>query len=377
VKFPNQNYPKAFAVWLVLVSFVGSASAQVWTKTSAPNKSWYAVATSADGIKLAAAFQSSGGIYTSTNSGATWILTSAPAKSWTALASSADGSVLLATANFGGIYASTNSGISWQSNNIPGNAQWDTAAASADGNTLIVGATVFGSVYYSTNMGANWRSNGIPKGYWTSVVCSGDGTKLAAEYNGTIYVSTNSGVAWTNYNTLGTVLACSADGRYLVLNSGPPTVSTNWGATWTQISLPSTSLPFALSADATRFVVLGNGVIYVSTNLGGLWSSSYAPALAWRSIALSSTGTKLVAVSTSSSDGVYVWLPPALSFTNNAGSLIYSWPTNGTIFSLQANPDLATTNWVAVTNVPVIANSRKQVTLPVTNGNGFFRLISQ
>src|SRR5882757_5561082 len=48
--------------------FVHRASAQVWTKTSAPNKNWTAVASSADGTKLAAAFFS-GGIYTSTNSG--------------------------------------------------------------------------------------------------------------------------------------------------------------------------------------------------------------------------------------------------------------------------------------------------------------------
>ena len=199
----------AFTLGLVL-TFANHVSAQVWTKTSAPNKSWVAVASSADGNKLAAAFQSNGGgIYTSTNAGATWTPTLAPAKYWTGLASSADGCVLLAVANYngttGGVYTSTNSGGNWVSNAVPVNFyQMGATAVSASGKTLIVGGVVSspGLAYYSTNMGATWSFNGLTTGgYWSSVACSGDGAsaKLAADWGGNYYSSTNAGVTWTNY----------------------------------------------------------------------------------------------------------------------------------------------------------------------------------
>jgi hypothetical protein len=173
---------------VICVALANSARAQVWTQTGAGPGSWLALASSADGKKLAAVNNTQ--IYTSPDAGSDWFLTSAPVKVWKALAYSADGSILVAVASSGGVYTSTN-GNTWQSNSLPlgGIAQWDTAAASADGNTLIVGGQVGGPVCYSTNRGGNWSSNGIPTGYWTSVVCSADGSKLAAAWSGTIYVS--------------------------------------------------------------------------------------------------------------------------------------------------------------------------------------------
>jgi hypothetical protein len=58
---------------------------------------------------------------------------------------------------------------------------------------------------------------------------------------------------------------------------------------------------------------------------------------------------------------------------------MFSWTVPSTNFELQQNLDLSTANWTALTNVPVLnlTNLQEQVSLPATNGNGFFRLIAQ
>ena len=100
----------------ILLAFAHAAPAQTWTLTSAPNKSWSSIASSADGIKLFAAGE---GIYTSTDSGGTWTQTSAPDESWSSIASSADGTQLAAAISYGGIYISTNSGGTWTLTSAP------------------------------------------------------------------------------------------------------------------------------------------------------------------------------------------------------------------------------------------------------------------
>ena len=54
--------------------FINSASAQIWTQTGAPSQGWSSIASSADGTRLAAGGQLSGGnsTFVSTNAGLTW-----------------------------------------------------------------------------------------------------------------------------------------------------------------------------------------------------------------------------------------------------------------------------------------------------------------
>ena len=76
-----------------------------WTQqTSSGSRSWYSVASSADGTKLVAVVYS-GYIYTSTDSGVTWTQqTSAGSQIWFSVASSADGTKLAAVVNNGYIF---------------------------------------------------------------------------------------------------------------------------------------------------------------------------------------------------------------------------------------------------------------------------------
>jgi hypothetical protein len=356
---------------------INHASAQVWTQSGAPSKPWSVIASSGDGNVLAASTGTS--IYVSTNSGKSWGLTTAPAKNWTALAASGNGKMLLAVNSSSGVYTSTNFGSTWLSNSVPPNANWAATAVSADGSTLIASAQVFGSVYYSTNAGMNWRSNGIPTGYWTGLACSADGTKLAAFWSGIIYTSTNSGGVWTSNNVSGgTVLACSADGRYLFRQNGAQlNISADWGTTWFTTTLPANSAALGISSNAQRLVLAYNGVTAISTNLGTNWISTYGPAKSWRAGA-ASYDTSRMAVVTTGTDGIYLWTPPVLSLTNVIGAnFTVQWSTNGTPFGLQMNSDLTTNNWVAVPGAPVGTNSMDQVMVSATNNSAYFRLISQ
>src|SRR5208283_4990065 len=100
--------PVTFLLLTVLGGFAVPLSfAQTWTQTSAPNKGWMSVASSADGAKLVAVNNSGNGghIFTSTNGGLSWVTNAFAGRNWTSVASSADGTKLIATANTGGFNA--------------------------------------------------------------------------------------------------------------------------------------------------------------------------------------------------------------------------------------------------------------------------------
>jgi hypothetical protein len=70
-------------------------------------------------------------------------------------------------------------------------------------------------------------------------------------------------------------------------------------------------------------------------------------------------------------------LIPSLRIGSTASNAVVAWCTNAPGFSLQMKTDLATTNWVNVTNVPVIVSDEYQVTMPFSTGTAFFRLFRQ
>jgi len=62
-----------------------------------------------------------------------------------------------------------------------------------------------------------------------------------------------------------------------------------------------------------------------------------------------------------------------LTGTNTVG---VAWPAPSAGFSLQQNNLLATTNWVGVTNVPIVVGGENQVIISSPAGNNYFRLKS-
>jgi hypothetical protein len=115
-----------------------------------------------------------------------------------------------------------------------------------------------------------------------------------------------------------------------------------------------------------------NGQIYSSLTAGAGWITNNAPRTNWIAIAVSKDGNRAVAAV--AGGGIYTLLPPPLSITAATNKVSIFWTTNEIGFGLQQNTNLATANWVAVTNDPVIANAFYQVSLPATNHPQFFRL---
>jgi hypothetical protein len=281
---------------IIAGNIVGTGTAiggSVWTARDS-NRSWYSVASSADGRKLVAVVNG-GQIYTSTDSGASWT-PQENSRNWYSVASSSDGSKLVAVSS-GYIYTSTDSGANWTPRGI--SRDWASVASSADGTKLV--AVVYGgNIHTSTDSGVSW----VPQATvhdWRSVASSADGTNLvAAVYYGYIYTSTNSGVSWTKRgdSQRWVSVASSADGSKLVAASldGYIYTSTDSGITWIQRVTFQNVISVASSADGSKLVaaVLGHQ-IYTSKDYGMNWTSC-ASSQYWNSVALSADASKLVAV---------------------------------------------------------------------------------
>jgi hypothetical protein len=277
----------------------------------------------------------------STNTGNTWKQTILPSGEWLAVASSADGAKLAAANSVGFIYASTNSGVTWNTNSAF-SKNWTSIACSADGNRVVAATQSRDNIYASTDSGMNWTPTSAPSTAWNSICSSSDGKILAAaEYNG-IHISTNSGSTWVTTNIACQSVACSADGRRLVVVGDTQIwTSTDSGATWVTNNAPSSWYGVASSADGCKLVAANRGFL-------GIWVGQIAPS-------------------------------PQLNLQPVNGNFVFSWIVPSTNFVLEQNLDLGTANWAAVTNAPVLnlTNLQEQVSLPATNGNGFFRLIAQ
>ena len=365
----------------------GFASAQGWTTTDAPISVWTGLASSSDGIKLAATGISPWTIYTSTNSGATWTLTSAPNEKWYSIACSADGTKLVALASHdtssqpSGVNAtSTNAGATWRTSNEPA-VYWQSVSSSADGSLLVAAGDT--RIFTSTNFGLSWMLTSAPSANWASVACSADGARLVAAA-GLIYTSTNSGATWTvTSGPVASRVASSADGNMLVAVGcdGPIYTSSDAGATWTTHTVAGINCwsSVASSADGTTIIAGAfYGPIYTSTNSGTDWSLSFAQTRNWGPVASSADGSKLVAA-VENNGGIYRWqATPVLTVAVHDNIPVVSWPclSSAADFKLEQNPDLSTTNWTVVTNAPTRTNLQMQVIISPADRQSFYRMKS-
>jgi len=422
-----------------LFTVLNLASAQTWTKTSAPIGPWTTIASSADGIKVIAAGHGSEGmgdpllpgpwgVYISEDAGLTWRQSLATSGAWTAVAASADGTRFVATStiipfwntnlqswdSFGGvIFRSEDSGLTWAQTSAPTNYNWSAIASSADGTKLAAaagsperpgytGVPRVGSIYISNDSGETWVQTDAPTNDWSAISCSADGLKLVAAAVDGIYTSANSGTTWTqtsaatNYSWA--CVASSADGVRLIASTyeGPVFISPDSGATWVPTPVVSEDWPVscACSADGSRLVATGtidtNGdgdvvpIVFTSSDFGVTWSQRSDPDPEngpIGSICIPADGGKLAA--TIIGDGVYSthWEPYAhrLYFAPSNGGLTISWLVPSSGFVLQENFDLNTTNWIDVPLSPALnfTNLNYEVTVSPAPGSRFYRLKQQ
>jgi hypothetical protein len=175
-----------------------------WTART-PSRNWRSIASSADGSKLVAAVYNDAldaqpPIYLSTDFGVTW----APSPAWPAgqpdthsfyrVASSKDGSKLAAAERFGKIYTSSDSGLTWTARSPDGG--FNSIAMSSDGNTVVAvqplsSDPLGGQIYISTDGGATWALRQKAKS-WRGAALSADGNRIVAVVNnGGVYTSSS------------------------------------------------------------------------------------------------------------------------------------------------------------------------------------------
>lgn len=390
-------------LWLGIAGS-GHAFAQTWTQVSSPNTNWNYIVSSANGTTLACTpyplpFSTGrtgpGLIYISTNSGTSW--TACPVGSpatgnwyWTYLAMSADGTWLVAESNNFAIYSSTNTGTSWAPILKPSSGA-GPIAASADGNHLYV-ADLTSHIYTSTNCGQTWTTNLSPltsASGLTSMVCSADGHSVFANYEFSFILSTNFGLSWTNITSHVSLsedryVGCaSADGSILTIQAdGGAVISTNSGINWSlndDNQNPGHTDAAACSADGSKLIVSQDspGGIYLSTNTGTTWQYFTNAGTEDYLIAASADGCQIAA---SSTNGIYLLqsVPsPKLNLMSSATNLTLTWTVPSTNFALQQSSDLV--NWNNLTNAPELDPSQveNQISLPLSNGNAFYRLATQ
>ena len=172
-----------------------------WTENWAGyNTHWTGAASSADGTHLIACPASDGDYFlvTSSDSGATWTPRDA-SRAWYAVASSADGAKLAAVVYGGQIYVSADFGVTWTPT---GSVQaYGSVASSVDGARLIAGSRS-GQLQVSTDSGLTWTPRGSSN-TWAGVASSADGNKLVAVVNGgQIYTSVGTSLLLTNPPTI-------------------------------------------------------------------------------------------------------------------------------------------------------------------------------
>ncbi len=279
-----------------------------------------------------------------------WNQTGSPATNWTGIASSQDGTKLAATVENGAIYTSCDAGASWQTSVVPATF-WTGITSSSDGMRLAACSWSDG-IFLSTNCGASWQeASATSTGVWQAIASSSDGNIIVAaslEYEwggilttGPLSISTNAGITWTTASTPNedwTAVACSSNGMVIVAATGNATIytTTNCGLNWTTADTPAESWSsLACSADGTRQVAVsigsggtdgqsvlaGDGAVFISTNSGATWAQTSAPKDYWESVSCSTDGTILVAAAEDFAPATSLWISMDSGETWNSNQL--------------------------------------------------------
>ena len=296
-------------------------------------REWRSVASSHDGMKLAAAC-SNGNIWTSTNAGQNWreVTTAAgSAKHWTCVTASADGDVIVAgaagssqQASIGCIWASRDSGDTWSQLVKPG-ITWSSVCCSQD-STKIIAVAKTGDIWLGRQEGKRtdqslWvevSSTGRIPRKWTHITCSADRRFISAVVNGgNIWSSIDSGRSWNENRTTGRpkeweCITASSSGQYIaaVVWRGGIWTSEDYAITWTENSWIAEHQQWraiCCSSDGAQLVAAANaGSIWISYDHGAEWTQieSAGAAKDWSCVACSSDGSMLAATV----NGGNIWL---------------------------------------------------------------------
>ena len=327
------------------------------------------VLTSGDGMKIAA-WSNNGYMRFSSDGGATWVTRSPFLLTSEAWAMTRDGSKMIVVSPTGYLNVSTDDGQTWTQLTNAGSRDWLKVVISANGQR-IAAAEAGGLIYTSSDAGSTWigRAGSGPTYYWTSLVASDDGMRLAAgrlnssSVNQLLLTSADGGATWTEQPNSGVrdwrKLASSADGMKLVTGSysiaGHIFTSSDGGANWTERTSSSSQSwqAIASSADGQRLFALTGQQLLTSPDGGATWTvkslGSSSPNYIWGpySFAVSGDGTRL-AIADYIPFGGKIWTSVGPSSTTP--TLTYTAPNVSadaiplTSFTFQVEDDGSTAN---------------------------------
>lgn len=292
-----------------------------WTKLSAPNYNWVALASDASGQSL---FSVSGydilngyngQVLLSDDFGSVWYTQStSPLGYWQGIACSTSGQFLVAVMQTGAIYSSPDFGISWSISNSAPPDVWLSVACSSSCQRAV--ALSQRTIYTSSDFGNTWNSTAAPQDIaWQCVTSDSTGQYLAAAvYLDNIYTSSDYGSTWINTSSpvgFWTSITSDSTGRLLaaVIDGFGMYTSSDYGDTWILSAAPVDRAWKRITSDASGKILaatISYGSIFVSSDFGVTWSDSSAPNVGWSCITSNMAGDRVVAAG---SNGLYVGVP--------------------------------------------------------------------
>ncbi|HSY18002.1 MAG TPA: hypothetical protein VK815_06690 [Candidatus Acidoferrales bacterium] len=172
---------------------------------------------------------------------------------------------------------------------------------------------------------------------------------------------------------LGTDVALKVGGLYTIsyyLGTDGPL--TNGAAMWVVIG---TSFGINLSVDTMLTAFFPNSASALPYQK---FNTNYVPATTGQILSFHGiNATNGIAVTNGILlDNVSVVLayPPLNINRSGPGSLVFTWPFTNTVYRLQTNASLRTTNWGTLSNLPTAVGATNQVILPAPAGTLFYRL---
>ena len=235
-----------------------------WTQTGLTDKAIRSLAASGSRLIAGTPF---GGVFLSTDNGGSWTQRGLEATSVQSLAVTRWGALAGST---GGVFSSDDSGATWR--------VADSALTSRDVNCMVVnGADVFAGTWHgvilSTDVGRTWTQRGLRRHTVKALAVQGP-LLFAGTSSAGVWTSDDRGASWTQTGLRNTdVHAILESGRTLIAGTWRGVyVSTDSGVSWMRRGLSDYNVTCLENIDGDLVAGTWAGGVFLSTDGGTDWT---------------------------------------------------------------------------------------------------------